>query len=551
MTLAPECAFNWAGAVAASLLFAIPLATAITALTVLLYRKSVEQAMRYGAGKAAPAAVGAGHGVALATPLQVPLARATERPLPSAFAQSGAAMRAVSGVYALAGLAQSVFITALYLWLNDIDFRPMRALLAWLPYGWPIFLALSITATSTRRKKILVVAGYFVVLVVLDAAADVFGLRYQPGFGELLLFWAISLGMPTAIMVLLGNRAWRAVGFIALFFSFVLVAGYLLGSHGLGCLALSTRSLMLMSNINYLLAAWVLLCFAMAWWGFQRLVQHYRTKRYSEQMLLVDSLWLLVTLSEILGQLATLGVASFYYLLGFVAYKSVTTIGLAYLRAAQVAQSPRALLMLRVFGFTSRTRQLADQVGHYWRYSGPINMIGGTDLAASLIEPDELFQFWSRQIRQQFIASDTDLHARLLTLDGGQDPDLRYRINELFCHDNTWQATVKALAERSAVVLMDLRGFGAKNRGCEFELEMLLEEVPVSRIVLLVDRSNELKSLQSVLQAAWSKLSTASPNRALAAPVLPVFQVEDSSAALHAVISRLFAAAALTPGVQE
>ncbi len=548
MTLAPECAFNWDGAAVASLLFAIPLAITITALTVWLYRRSVAKAMQHAAGELVPVIVEAGHGTGLARPLVLTLVNNSVASPVALFAQSHAAMRAVSGVYALAGGAQSVVITALYLWLNDIDFRPIRTLLLWVPFAWPIFLALSITVTSTRRKKMLVVAGYFVVLLMLDAAADVFELRYQPGFGELLLFWVISLGFPTLVIVLLGNRAWRAVGFIALFFSFVLVGSYLMGFHGLGCLALSTRSLAVMSNFNYLLTAWVLLFFVMAWWVFARMVRRYRNKRYSEQMLLLDSLWLLVTLSEILSQMASLGVASFYYLLAFVAYKIVTHVGLTQLRAAQAPQSPPALLMLRVFGFTARTRQLADQVGHYWRYSGPINMIGGTDLAASLMEPDELIQFWSRQLRQQFIASDTHLQTRMRTLDNAQDPDLRYRINEFFCHDNTWQATVKALAQRSAVVLMDLRGFGANNRGCEFELQMLLEVVPVARIVLLVENSREPQHLQQVLQAAWSKLSICSPNHALAAPELPLFQVEDSSAALPALLSRLFTAAAPTTG---
>ena len=341
MTLAPECAFNWDGAAVASLLLAIPLAITITALTIWLYRKSVEKAMSHAAGELVPVAVDAGHGATLLTPLRITLDTHGVGPPVTQFAPSRAAMRAVSGVYVLAGLVQSVVVTALYLWLNDIDFRPMRTLLLWVPFAWPIFLALSITATSTRRKKMLVVAGYFVVLLMLDAAADVFKLRYQPGFGELLLVWVISLGFPTLVFVLLGNRAWRAVGFFALFFSFVLVGSYLIGFHGLGCLALSTRSVSLMSNFNYLLAAWVLLFFVVAWWVFVRMVRRYRNKRYSEQMLLLDSLWLLVTLNEILSQMASLRVASFYYLLAFAAYKIVSQVGLTQLRAAQAPQTIR------------------------------------------------------------------------------------------------------------------------------------------------------------------------------------------------------------------
>lgn len=544
MTWAPECAFKWDGAALAILLFAIPLAFLITSLTIFLYRKSVEKAMRFSGGRVVSAPVQASHAAASSTPLRISLVHDTSGPVTPQMAQSRAAMRTVSWIYVLAGVAQSAIITVLYLWLNDIDLRPMRTFMMWLPFAWPIILTLSLTATSTKKQKYALIASYFIVLLVMDGAADLFGLRYRPGFGELFLLWALNAGLPTVVMVLFGNRAWRSVGFIALFFSIVLVGSYLLGFQGLGCLVLSTQNTTLLSSMNYLLAGLIVLFFAVAWWSFRRLVRHYQAKAYSEQMLMVDSLWLLVTVIEALGQMGTSGVASLMYLLAFAAYKSVSMIGLRHMRSAQVAESPRALLMLRVFGFTSRTRQLTDQVGHYWRYSGPINMIGGTDLATSLIEPDELIQFWSRKLRQKFIANDADLNSHLDTLDVSRDPDLRYRINECFCHDNTWQATVQALARRSAVVLMDLRGFGKKNRGCEFELEMLFEEVPVSRVVLLVDHTTEIENLKQVLQSTWDKLAESSPNRSLREPVLHLFQVEDSSKALQPLLSRLFAAAA-------
>jgi hypothetical protein len=344
-------------------------------------------------------------------------------------------------------------------------------------------------------------------------------------------------------MILLGNRAWRSVGFIALFFSIVLTGSYFIGFQGLGCLVLSTRNTTLFSSMNYLLAGWIALFLSIAWWGFRRLVRHYQAKRYSDQMLLLDSLWLLVTLLETLDQMGSAGITSLWHLSTFAAYKTVSIMGLRHLRSINTTEPPRTLLMLRVFGFTTRTRRLTDEIGHYWRYSGPINMIGGTDLATSLIEPDELFQFWSRKLRQAFIANEGDLQTRLSTLDMGRDPDRRYRINEFFCHDNTWQATVRALAARSSVVLMDLRGFGKENRGCEFELEMLFEVVPVSRIVLLVDQTTKIEPLTHVLQGAWAKQSTASPNHTLREPELALFQVEKTSTALQPLLARLFTAA--------
>lgn len=542
MTLAPECTFALDGAAASILLFAIPLAILATALTIFLYRKSVEKAMRFSAGEVVATGLESPAGAAV-NPLKISTVHTTETTAPALMRQSGSAMRRLVAVYLLAGLVQSAVVVALYFLLNDLAFKPVRTLMVWLPFAWPVVLTLTLIGTATRRQKYALIGGYFLVLLLLDAAADVFALRYKPGFGELLLLWTIIMGLPTLVMALLSNRAWRPVGLIALFLAIVLTGSLLLGFQGIGCLALSTYSTHLIYNTQWYLGGVVLLFFALAWWGLRKLARRYQAKQYSDQMLVLDSWWLLVTLIELLYQLGTSGLLSLTYLLAFTAYKATTWIGLRRLRASLVPTPPNALLMLRVFGYSARTRQLTDQVGQYWRYSGPINMIGGADLATALIEPDELMQFWSGKLRQSFVANEADLNARLQTLDIRRDPDTRYRINEFFCHDNTWQATVKALAQQSAAVLMDLRGFGKANRGCEFELEMLLGEVPLTRVLLLVDDTTRMDELENMLQAAWRKIPDSAPNRALEEPVLHLFQVANSDQALRPLLSRLFACA--------
>ena len=542
MTLAPECSFALDGAAMSILVFAIPLAIMATALTIFLYRKSVERAMRHSAGEWVAADSQPGE-VTAVTPLKISTVHTAEAAAPAQMRQSGSAMRRLVAVYVLAGLAQSAVVVVLYFLLNDLAFKPVRTFMVWLPYAWPIILTLTLIATTTRRQKYSLIGGYFLVLLLLDAASDVFALRYKPGFGELLMLWAITMGLPTLVMALLSNRAWRPVGLIALFLGIVLSGSFMFGFQTIGCLALSTKSAHLLFNLQWYLGGLMLLFFALAWWGLRKLAWRYQARQYSDQMLVLDSWWLLVTLIELLYQLGTTGVLSLTYLLAFAAYKVTTWIGLRRLRATPTPTPPSALLMLRVFGYSARTRQLTDQVGQYWRYNGPINMIGGADLATALIEPDELMQFWSGKLRQSFVANEADLKARLQTLDTRRDPDTRYRINEFFCHDNTWQATVKALAQQSAVVLMDLRGFGKANRGCEFELEMLLGEVPLDRMLLLVDSTTRMDELESMLQTAWRKIPDSAPNRALQDPVLHLFQVANSDQALRPLLSRLFSCA--------
>jgi hypothetical protein len=463
--------------------------------------------------------------------------------MPAPLAASMRAVRRLSLAYVLAGLAHATVATAIMFWLNDLEFKLARTALVWVVFAWPVVAVLTMTAIAIRRQQLLLIGAYFLLLLVLEILAEVFHLRYQPGFGELFVLWAITMGPPTLVILLLSNRAWRPVGLIALFVSIVLLGAYLLGFQLLGCLLLTTRNEALLAAMPYLQAAIVVICAGLAWLLLRRTARRYQAKKTSDQMFTLDSWWLLVSAYEILFQMGTSGLGSFWFLLPFVAYKLVLRLSLPKSAETGVSSVPQSLLLLRVFGRSQRVRTLADQVGQAWRHAGPINMIGGTDLAAALLEPDELMAFWGGKLRQQFVTSPADLEMRLQHLDETVDPDGRYRINEFFCHDNTWRATVHALARRSAVVLMDLRGFGKENRGCEFELAMLLGEVPLERVVLLVDRTTRFDELKAVLNSVWHSLPAESPNRALERPVLHLFQVEDSSKALQPLLSRLFAAA--------
>lgn len=454
------------------------------------------------------------------------------------------AMRRLSTVYVLAGLVHATIAIVIMFWLNGLDFKFFRALTLLTVFAWPVIAVLMMTAAATRRQQALLVGAYFACLLVLDIIAEVFHLRYQPGFGELFLIWAMIMGPPTLVIVLMANRAWRSVGLIALFVSIVLMGAYLLGFQLLACAIITTKSTSLLASRHYIQLAIILVFGTLAWLFLRRAARRYQNKQASDQMFTLDSVWLLVTSLQVLLQMGSSGAASLLFLLAFGGYQVALKLGLRRIRLAEQPGKPQPMLLLRVFGHAARARTLADQIGQTWRHAGPINMIGGPDLATDLLEPDELMTFWSGKLRQSFVVSPAELESRLRNLDEKRDPDGRYRINEFFCHDNTWQSTVHALSRRSAVVLMDLRGFGKENRGCEFELAMLLGEVPLGCVVVLIDRTTRTEELKVLLDSAWREVPASSPNRDLAEPVLHLFHVEDSSQALRPLLSRLFAAAA-------
>ncbi len=162
--------------------------------------------------------------------------------------------------------------------------------------------------------------------------------------------------------------------------------------------------------------------------------------------------------------------------------------------------NPRRLLLLRVFAHDKRGEKLLDQVAFDWRFIGPINMISGPDLAASTLEPHELFLFLRRRLRELFLTSPTLLPERMARLDERPDPDARFRINELFCFDNVWLQVVDQMVGRADAVLLDLRGFNISRRGTTFELELLARRGMLERTVFLVNRETDLMAVEEVMR---------------------------------------------------
>ena len=251
---------------------------------------------------------------------------------------------------------------------------------------------------------------------------------------------------------------------------------------------------------------------AAAAWGLVRwLSRSYRAQRASDQMLFIDVLMLILAAPMFLvylssGDWLTTGGV----LAGLAGYKLLSRWGLRRQRAA--APAPHSLLLLRVFGFDRRTQRLLEDLGQGWRYLGPIRLIGGPDLADATIEPHEFFEFLSGRLSRAFVKDRDDLERRLTESTVRPDPDGRFRIEDFFCHDDTWRMTVSRLAGNASAVLMDLRGFTVANRGCIFEIEELIAAVPVDRILLLVDRSTDLSFLERTLMEAWRAMPADSPN---------------------------------------
>lgn len=255
--------------------------------------------------------------------------------------------------------------------------------------------------------------------------------------------------------------------------------------------------------LGYVVLAGLVLALGVAWMAWRLvhwLSRRYEAKAVSDAQLQTGS-WLMV-----LTTFVALGVLGFErtaagpwlpLLLGAnVLALAVYAIGLR--RLAPWPQ-PRALLLLRVFAHDERGERLLDETAFRWRFVGPIHMIGGPDMALQTLDPHELLDFIRGRARSQFVTTRETLAERVRTLDLAPDPDRRYRINELFCFANVWQAGVQVLLPRSDVVLLDLRGFTRLRNGTAYEIGLLAREGALARTVCLVDDATDLPAVQAIV----------------------------------------------------
>jgi hypothetical protein len=421
----------------------------------------------------------------------------------------------------------------------------------------PVVLAATMILTKQLRFLFLSVLALIATFVVLDRAVH---------GSDLLGLWLMLAGLPTGAVLLLNARRVRAVGpivFAATVFLFcAIVASQAYGAlfmwdligpvhfvrddlaqlplltaatkyleeasrapaEAIGVLMSDPSSIIRAEHPERLTAGYTFLFViisliivvigAVIGWAFVRwLAVRYQTRRASDQMLTIDVLMAIFTASSVLFFLSAFGpTAAVCALVGFGGYKLLAH----WLLRPRIGFTPPngafTLLLLRVFRSKRTGQPLLEKIMQRWRYLGPIRLIAGTDFADSIIEPHEFFEFLSRRLSRAFVKNREHLDDRLSSLVLRPDPDGLYRIENFFCHLDTWQMTVACLAKRANVVLMDLRGFSSTRRGCTFEVKMLLNSVPVNRVVFLVDNSTDRTHLEETLRFAWNTLPSSSPN---------------------------------------
>ena len=527
----------------------------VSALLLWLYRRAVVRSMSGSAGSTPPASWADAPVDQNKTAALIITTVGADDPVtgkgPAVYQSTSASLRRLGIVYLVAGLAYAFVLSLPWMLTAGGGFPLARLLWLVVCYAWPTAVTLLLVTTTTPRQRIMVASVYFGIVILIGGIA----LARNAGLGlkELLFFWLFVNGPATLLLAAFLTRRIRAVGPLVLAFMVAGVTGALLtvtiagsndallraivnvgGAFGLGAMALFA----LLHLLGFALFG------LFGWWLLGWLGRAYRAKRMSDQSLTVDALWLSFAVLQSIT-LAFEGWAwIFTGVVAFGVYKVVTLLGFARITAHGSTESgaPPSLLLLRVFALGSRSERLFDGLKKRWLRAGSIGMIAGPDLVTSTVEPHEFLDFVGGRLSRQFIESEADMRQRLDQRDLHPDPDGRYRINEFFCRQDTWQMTMRRLAAASDVVLMDLRSFSPGNQGCLWELEQLLNGMPLEQVLFVVDETTDQPFLEDKLQTLWGRVSADSPNRAQSSPVVRLFWSPPSmSRAADALVKRLFA----------
>jgi hypothetical protein len=443
---------------------------------------------------------------------------------------------AAAVVYLAAGAAYALIMTAAwFLATHDLQIGPIKTFFLFWNFYWPAILAVILVAAKDRAQKIWIVLGYVLIYVALVVA--LFARSPDFTWNQAASFWIVENGPSTVLLYLFLMRRIRSVGPLVLVFAIIALLGAQLAISLLG----ATEARMLAaakigarmglggSGVVAITLLLGLILFAVfAWLVLRWIGGRYAAKKFSDESLTVDVIFVLFAI------IVSVDLAFEHWtwiatgLVAFVVYKVVVQIGFRFLRRTQ---SPKRLLLLRVFALGKRSERLFDAMRKAWLRGGAISMIAGPDLVTSAVKPHEFLGFLSGKLARTFVCDDADLSRRVAAIDSRPDPDGRYRIAEFFCRADTWQPTMRRLVAESDSVLMDLRSFSRSNRGCVYELGRLLDTIDLSRVVFITDKTTDRPFLEMTLQQQWSSLASESPNRLVNEPDARFFEVHGPTAA--------------------
>lgn len=457
-----------------SLALAVIATGLITPPLLLLYRQRVSIWMGRKAGEALPAALP-----------QSP-ARAALPASKQLRQRSRSAVWAGARAWCLGFAAQASVLTGLFAARHGSVLSAPAMVVALAVFLVPAALVLLMVSTASGWTRLSAVGIGLLVL----------GLWPGPSGGLLRAVALLYVALPMLPLLLFHLRFWRGAAPLVFLLALMGFSGWVLAmglaTSGLG---FSPGPLLWLARIAGLAAG-----LGLGVWLLRGVAERQARGVSSERAFALDIWWLLYTLVQAFVVSIGLGIgAGAVALLSFPMGRWLA--GRALGRIDTSEAPPLWLLLLRVFGNSRRSERLFEQLVQAWSPLGPIELIGGADLALQQVSPLDFLAFVTGRLRERFGQAPSEAAARLAT-PPTQATDGSYPARQTFCHENVWLPTMRRLLSASDAVVMDLRQFQPHRAGCRVELEALARSGSDQPIVFVTDASTDVALVRQLLAGA-------------------------------------------------
>jgi hypothetical protein len=102
-----------------------------------------------------------------------------------------------------------------------------------------------------------------------------------------------------------------------------------------------------------------------------------------------------------------------------------------------------------------------------------------------------------------------------------------YPVRAVLCHGTFSKHAVDVLLDEMDLVVVDLSGYTERNAGTRYEMQRVIDRVPVECVVFLADQHSRKKFLEHELRLAWTSMASGSPNAATLEPRTALVAITD------------------------
>jgi hypothetical protein len=166
---------------------------------------------------------------------------------------------------------------------------------------------------------------------------------------------------------------------------------------------------------------------------------------------------------------------------------------------------PLHLLALRVFG----SRHMENFIGlaKDWLKMGAMLRLDGPDTVDDKKHTLE-------ELENTVVKNLLELESAVASFQWSPDADGLFTINSIQCSNAVWKEAIRILFGKASIIVMDLSALSSSNKGIAYELRKMINEVPLQKVLFIVDHTTDRVVLHELFTEICSTIRPDSPNAA-------------------------------------